>query len=113
MKSDYVDVVKTLIQMHKRFATGTYALWYPVIERGRNEALETALKKSGIPNITLFELGINTDNSGRGMNASGMIIINPPWNLAATMKTVLSWLAKILGENGAGSFRIETLVAEK
>jgi 23S rRNA (adenine2030-N6)-methyltransferase len=113
MKSDYVDVVKTLIQMHKRFATGTYALWYPVIERGRNEALETALKKSGIPNITLFELGINTDNSGRGMNASGMIIINPPWNLAATMKTVLPWLAKILGENEAGSFRVETLVAEK
>jgi 23S rRNA (adenine2030-N6)-methyltransferase len=100
-------------EMKKRFATGTYALWYPVIERGRNEALETALKKSGIPNIALFELGINSDNSGRGMNASGMIIINPPWNLAATMKTVLPWLAKILGENEAGSFRIETLVAEK
>ncbi len=113
MKSDYSDVVKTLVQMHKRFATGTYALWYPVIERGRNEALEAALKKSGIPNIQLFELGINTDNSGRGMNASGMIIINPPWNLTATMKTVLPWLAKTLGENNAGSFRVETLVAEK
>lgn len=113
MKSDYADVVKTLIQMHKRFATGTYALWYPVIERGRTEALETALKKSGIPNIALFELGINTDNSGRGMNACGMIVINPPWNLAATMKTVLPWLAKILGENGAGNFRIETLASEK
>ena len=113
MKSDYSDVVKTLVQMHKRFATGTYALWYPVIERGRNDALEAALKKSGIPNIALFELSINTDNSGRGMNASGMIIINPPWSLAATLKTVLPWLAKTLGENNAGSFRVETLVAEK
>jgi 23S rRNA (adenine2030-N6)-methyltransferase len=112
MKSDYSDVVKTLIQMHKRFATGTYALWYPVIERGRNEALETAFKKSGILNIQLFELGINADNSGRGMNASGMIIINPPWNLATTMQTVLPFLANNLGENGAGNFRIETLVAE-
>ncbi len=112
MKSDYADVVKTLIQMHKRFATGTYALWYPVIERGRNQALETAFKKSGMTNIQLFELGINADNSGRGMNASGMIIINPPWNLAATMQTVLPWLAGILGENGAGNFRVETLVPE-
>lgn len=113
IKSDYVEVVKTLIQMHKRFATGTYALWYPVIERGRNEALETAFKKSGILNVQLFELGIAPDNSGRGMNASGMILINPPWNLADTMKTVLPYLAKILGENDAGNFRIETLVAEK
>ncbi|MGB4497392.1 MAG: 23S rRNA (adenine(2030)-N(6))-methyltransferase RlmJ [Methylococcaceae bacterium] len=112
MKSDYLDVVKTLIQMHKRFATGTYALWYPVIERGRNEALETAFKKSGILNIQLFELGINAHNSGRGMNASGMIIINPPWNLATTMQTVLPFLSNNLGENGAGNFRIETLVAE-
>lgn len=47
------------------------------------------------------------------MNASGMIIINPPWSLAATLKTVLPWLAKTLGENTAGSFRVETLVAEK
>jgi 23S rRNA (adenine2030-N6)-methyltransferase len=112
MKSDYSDVVKTLIQMHKRFATGTYVLWYPVIERGRNEILENAFKKSGIPNVQLFELGINSDNSGRGMNASGMIIINPPWNLTATMQTVLPFLANLLGENGTGDFRIETLVKE-
>jgi hypothetical protein len=29
------------------------------------------------------------------------------------MKMVLPYLVKMLGENGAGSFRIETLVAEK
>ncbi len=113
MKSDYSEVVKSLVQMHKRFATGTYALWYPVIERGRNQALEMAFQKSGIKNIQLFELGINTDNSGRGMNASGMIVINSPWHLAEKMKNILPWLAQILGENGAGNFRVETLVTEK
>lgn len=113
MKSDYADVVKTLIQMHKRFATGTYALWYPVIERGRNETLENAFKKSGITNVQLFELGIAPDNSGRGMNASGMIVINPPWNLTEKMTVILPYLAKVLGEDGAGCFRVETLVAEK
>lgn len=113
IKSDYSEVVKTLIQMHKRFATGTYALWYPVIERTRNTVLEMAFKKSGISNIVLFELGVSPDNSGRGMNASGMIIINPPWNLAETMKKILPYLAEILGENGTGNFRIETLVSEK
>ena len=113
VKSDYTDVVKTLVQMYKRFATGIYALWYPVIERGRNEVLENALKKSGISNIQLFELGILPDNSGRGMNANGMIIINPPWNLAEKMKVTLPYLVQILGEKNLGSFRIETLVPQK
>ncbi len=113
MKTDYDQVVKSLVQMHKRFATGTYVLWYPVIERERNQALENALKKSGILNVQLFELGISADDSVRGMTANGVIVINPPWNLAATMQTILPWLAQILGQNGAGSFRVETLAAEK
>lgn len=113
MKSDYDQVVKTLAQMHKRFSTGTYALWYPVIDRERNQALEKALIKTGIANIQLFELGTVLDESKRGMTASGMIVINPPWNLAKTMQTALPWLANVLGESGKGTYRIETLVAQK
>lgn len=113
IKSDYDQVIKTLAQMHKRFSTGTYLLWYPVIDRERNNALEKALIKTEIPNIQLFELGIALDESKRGMTASGMIVINPPWNLAKTMQIALPWLAQCLGENDKGIYRFETLAAEK
>lgn len=113
IKSDYDQVIKTLAQMHKRFSTGTYLLWYPVIDRERNNALEKALIKTEIPNIQLFELGIALDESKRGMTASGMIVINPPWNLAKTMQIALPWLAQCLGENNKGTYRFETLAAEK
>ncbi len=112
IKSDYESVINSLIQMHKRFATGSYALWYPVIDRKRNQKLEKALKTSGIQNIQLFELGIKEDSPEHGMTASGMIVINPPWTLAADMKHTLPWLSNNLGINGAGNYRIETLVAE-
>ena len=112
IKSDYESVINSLIQMHKRFATGSYALWYPVIDRKRNQKLEKALKTSGIQNLQLFELGIKEDNPEHGMTASGMIVINPPWTLAADMKHTLPWLSNNLGINGAGNYRIETLVAE-
>jgi len=46
------------------------------------------------------------------MTASGMIVINPPWTLAAEMKQVLPWLAEVLGNNNEGFYRIETLVSE-
>jgi 23S rRNA (adenine2030-N6)-methyltransferase len=112
LKTDYTDIPNALCAMHKRFATGTYALWYPVVDRRRNQALEHALQTSGIKNIQVFELGIAADTDEHGMTASGLIIINPPWTLAAQMQSVLPWLAKVLGNKGVGSYRIQTLVAE-
>ncbi len=112
IKSDYNLVIETLIQMHKRFATGIYALWYPVVERSRNKQLEKAIKTSGIKNVQLFELGIKTDTHEHGMTASGMIVVNPPWTLVADMQQILPWLADVLGIDGAGLYRIETLVGE-
>ena len=112
IKSDYDLVTQSLIKMHKRFATGIYALWYPVIDRKRNQQLEHALKTSGLKNIQLFELGIKEDSPEHGMTSSGMIVINPPWTLDADMQKTLPWLSKTLGVDGAGSYRIETLVAE-
>jgi len=112
LKSDYPQVVETLIAMHKRFATGTYALWYPVVDRNRNQQLERAIQASGIRNVQLFELGIRADSDEHGMTASGMIVINPPWTLAAEMTQVLPWLADVLCNDGQGFYRIQTLAAE-
>jgi 23S rRNA (adenine2030-N6)-methyltransferase len=98
--------------MHKRFATGTYALWYPVVERSRNQALEQAIKTSGIKNVQLFELGLDADTDEHGMTASGLIIVNPPWTLLAQLQSVLPWLVEVLGNHNTSFYRIETLVAE-
>ena len=111
IKTDYEQVVSRLIQAHKRFAGGTYLLWYPVVERARIDQLEKALKNSGIRAIDLYELAIAPDTSARVMTASGMIEINPTWKLKNQMNTLLPWLCQHLAE-GQGFYRIETLVEE-
>lgn len=103
MKSDYDQVFKILKQAHKKFATGTYALWYPVVERHRIRKLEKLFINSGIRNIQRFELGLEPDSQEHGMTASGMIVINPPWTLFTTMKSLLPELAGALDE-GKGAF---------
>ena len=112
LKNEYQAVVDALVAMHKRFATGCYLLWYPVVARKRNNYMERALQKSGIPNIQLYELGIRPDSDEFGMTACGMIIINPPWTLLGEMQQILPWLAEKLGENQQGHYRIEQLVSE-
>ncbi|WP_040728313.1 23S rRNA (adenine(2030)-N(6))-methyltransferase RlmJ [Thiomicrorhabdus sp. Kp2] len=110
VKQDYKTATQTLIEAHKKFATGTYALWYPVVDRYRIDEIEQDFIKSGIKNIQLFELGIQADKE-KGMTSSGMIVINPPWTLMKQAKDALPLLATLLaGKNGR--YRCEQLVAE-
>lgn len=113
VKSDYATAVETLIQAHRKMATATFALWYPVVERSRVDLLERQFVASGIRNIQLFELGIQPDTDERGMTASGMILMNPPYVLMARAKALLPKLARYLAaEPGRGRWRCEQLVAE-
>lgn len=112
IKTEYEDVVKNICTAYKRFPTGTYILWYPVIDRHRINYMERKFKSSGIRNIQLFELGIRKDSAEYGMTASGMIIINPAWSLKKEMEICLPYLAELLSENNEGSFRQVELVPE-
>ena len=112
IKSDYEQVVKTLAAAHRRFATGVYMLWYPVVERSRVERMLAAIKATGMRRVQRFELGIKADQDGFGMTACGVVVINPPFVLEAQMAEALPWLANRLGESGQGYFRSEALVGE-
>jgi len=111
IKTDYERVVKLLVDAHRRFNTGVFALWYPVVDRMRIERLERALRKSGIARIDLYELVVRGDMEP-GMSASGMVVVNPPWPLRDEMAVALPWLAEVLGDNGNGRYRIVELAGE-
>ena len=111
IKTDYAHVFDTLVRAHKKFPTGTYALWYPVVDRTIIDTLERKFIRSGINKIQRFELAISPDQFGSGMSASGMIVINPPWTLKDKMSKILPKLVATLGNKGA-FYKCDTLVDE-
>ncbi|EPL6454511.1 MULTISPECIES: 23S rRNA (adenine(2030)-N(6))-methyltransferase RlmJ [Providencia] len=112
MKSDYEAVVKAVTEGYKRFATGTYAIWYPVVLRQQIKRMVNQLQATGIRKILQIELAVRPDSDQRGMTASGMIVINPPWKLEQQMKNVLPWLHKTLVPEGTGHTLVEWIVPE-
>ncbi|WFQ79119.1 23S rRNA (adenine(2030)-N(6))-methyltransferase RlmJ [Xenorhabdus sp. SF857] len=112
LKSDYQNVVQGIQEGYKRFATGTYALWYPVVLRQQIKRLVKGLEAAGIRKILQIELGVRPDSDQRGMTASGMIVINPPWKLEQQMKAVLPWLHQVLVPEGTGHTSVEWIVSE-
>ncbi|KZN51453.1 23S rRNA (adenine(2030)-N(6))-methyltransferase RlmJ [Pseudoalteromonas luteoviolacea] len=111
IKTDYQKAVKTILKAHKSFTSGTYMIWYPVVDRARIDQMEAELIASGVRNIQLFELATSADTEERGMTASGMIVINPPYVLKNIMDAVLPELVKELAAED-GFFRSIELVAE-
>ncbi|SEA99450.1 23S rRNA (adenine2030-N6)-methyltransferase [Thiothrix caldifontis] len=112
LKTDYADVISTLIKAHQRFATGTYMLWYPVIERQRIKQMIHALLQSKIAGILQIEYCPLADNAGIGMTGSGLFVINPPWLLAGQMQSALPWINQQMA-NSTGHFTVTYITPEK
>lgn len=112
VKADYATVVQAVQEGYKRFATGIYALWYPVVQRQRIDLLEQQFQDSGIKNVVLIEMNVRPDSEALGMTGSGMIVVNPPWQLVEDLTSALPWLLDCLGVAKGASWRIDTLVEE-
>lgn len=112
LKSDYQAVVKGIQEGHRRFATGTYAVWYPVVLRQQIKRMVKDFQATGIRKILQIELAVRPDSDQRGMTASGMIVINPPWKLESQIKSVLPWLHKVLVPEGTGHTLVDWITPE-
>lgn len=108
---EYRDVVTAIAQSHKRWATGIYAIWYPVVNRCDIEDMIEGLEGLGINKILQIELGVSPDTNERGMTASGMIVINPPWKLESQMNEILPFLKEAIAP-ATGHFKVEWIVPE-
>ena len=119
MKTDYGRVLDFVGEALKRFATGTYAVWYPIIPRPEAHDLPHRLKtmatKAGKPwlnaSLTVKSSKIVTTPTGEtrrpGLPASGMFLINPPFTLKAQLTEALPQLVAVLGQDRNAAFALD------
>ncbi|EGQ7881040.1 23S rRNA (adenine(2030)-N(6))-methyltransferase RlmJ [Vibrio cholerae] len=111
LTKEYRDVVRAIAQSYKRWATGIYAIWYPVVNRCDIDDMLEGLQGLEIRKILQIELGVAPDTNERGMTASGMIVINPPWTLESQMQTILPFLKQAIAP-ATGHYKVEWVVPE-
>lgn len=107
-KRDYLRVIATLKEALSRFPSGTYAIWYPQLQRGDARQLPLKLKKLA-PEWLDVSLTVHAPQAdGFGMHGSGLFIVNPPWTLAETLKKSMPMLAPLLAQDSAATWKLET-----
>lgn len=108
-KTDYRTVVQTVSDALTRFATGTYAVWYPVLNRLESRQMPDKLKRlpaNGWLNVTLSVTTPSPD--GFGLHSSGMFVHNPPWTLEPMLRELMPYLVKTLGGDEGAGFTLES-----
>ncbi len=109
-KKDYGLVMNTLRDSMKRFPTGIFALWYPLLPRLESRELPGRLMKSlGAQNWLNATLTVKAPvNNSYGMFGSGMFIINPPWTLEKTLHETLPQLSKLLAQDEGAGYTLDS-----
>ncbi|MDW5417802.1 23S rRNA (adenine(2030)-N(6))-methyltransferase RlmJ [Iodobacter sp. CM08] len=111
-KNDYDYVIDMLHEALGRFATGTYAIWYPQLQRAEAKLLPEELKKLGVNSWLHVALSVQSPSAdGFGMHGSGMFILNPPWTLAQTLRETMPYLVKVLGQDKGAKYILEEKTA--
>jgi 23S rRNA (adenine2030-N6)-methyltransferase len=111
-KQDYRYLETALEEALQRFATGCYAIWYPILSRRESAALPDRIKKIATAHNRSWlqaELRVENAPGERRLQASGMLIINPPWTLKQHLAGALPALVKVLGVGDGAQFLLKSV----
>lgn len=119
IKTDYGRTAAFVGEALKRFATGVYVVWHPIIPRPEAHDLPRRLRtlatRAGKPwlhatlTVKSSKVAATPDGQARrpGLPASGMFVLNPPYTLAEQLRPALAWLAPQLAQDRHAGFTLD------
>lgn len=108
-ESDFANLVAGLTSAHRKWATGIYALWYPIKGRREADLLGKRIGRLRLPKVLRAEILVAPLGDPARLGGAGMILVNPPWTLEGELSTVLPALVRIFGGSGRPGFRLDWL----
>jgi 23S rRNA (adenine2030-N6)-methyltransferase len=109
---DFPRLAHGLQAAHRKWANGTYLLWYPIKAREEPDALARRLRRSGIGKILRAEVSIAPLLDPARLAGCGLILVNPPWTLERELRIMLPALVPILAGADRGGARIDWISGE-
>lgn len=110
-KDEYKRLAEALSEAHRRWSTGIFALWYPLMDWRDVENFEQRLINSGIRKMLKLSLSIHDEHWTGSLRGSALVVVNPPWGLEDDAREMLAWLWRCLAGDGGG-YEVSWLVPE-
>src|SRR6201996_4290335 len=106
-KDEFERLADGFAKAFAKWPTGSFLLWYPVKSRRATDQLarhvaEVAAAGASPAKCLRLEFSVAPQVPDARLTSAGLLIVNPPWMLAAELKAILPELEKPLGLGGAG-----------
>jgi len=113
-RGEFRQVAEGFAAAFGKWPRGIYLLWYPAKSRRATDDLAreifaTAAAHNAAEKVLRIEFSVAPQAPDGPLTSAGLLVINPPWTLAAHMKAILAELVRPLGQGGAGRYRVENV----
>ncbi len=105
--SEWDLIMQGLRDALTKFATGIYAIWYPIKDPKIVQKFIHAITELHLPNLIKTEFSLYPSDTALTLSGCGMLIINAPWQFAEELQTWLPWLWQVLSIEKKGYYSIE------
>ena len=95
---EFQRLTQSFTAAYRKFATGVYALWYPLMEPAAMQGFARGLRATGIRKMLELEIAVHPENWTLGMRGCGMIVVNPPFGFERAAQEIVHWLGKALAQ---------------
>jgi 23S rRNA (adenine2030-N6)-methyltransferase len=108
---DLIRLADEVKAAHRKWPTGIYLMWYPVKERDGPDRFIKRLRRAGIEKCLRAEFSVASPRPASGLSACGVVVVNPPWRLAAEIRTLAPALLNALGRDSGRGYVLEELAS--
>jgi 23S rRNA (adenine2030-N6)-methyltransferase len=109
---EFDQVLAALELAYQRWPTGTYVVWYPLTQRAGPVRFRRDLERSDLRRVLDVSLSVLPDDAQVGLQGSGLVIVNPPWQLDVRLQELLPQMHALLSPEGLGRTSVAWLVGE-
>jgi 23S rRNA (adenine2030-N6)-methyltransferase len=109
--ADFERATSAIVDALQRFSTGVYAAWYPIKDEREVRAWHDTFARAVSAETLVSEMWLYPRDSKVALNGSGMLIVNPPYQLAERMAVWLPELQAQLDTGHPGGTSVTNLTA--
>ncbi len=100
---EFVRLSAGLEEALRRFASGTYLIWYPIKDTREVSRFLLDVRGLGLKKVLNATLAVCARSTNPGLTETGLLIVNPPYVLAGQLARLLPILSTLMGSGpGAG-----------
>lgn len=105
-RDEFDQVVQALREGVKRWANGTYAVWYPIKDPLMVGDFHQKVKAiDGVDKLFAVDILIRQAQDTTKLNGCGMLFINPPYGLTQQADEIMAYLTPVLAQDRGAEYQ--------